>query len=317
MKKTLIVFCLLFLQFISISAQVKIDGRIDPIQDTIYLNELIQVDYYSNELLRDGFTHFPLPRKISDSLCEYIICGGPSKSSLYLGCAAFRFKKPGINTIPKVYYKFANTDTIWSSNKLSVYVLDEFLDEKLIFRKKYFDRYIEDSLSDTRVKRFSTIVDSMSIINCEKSKPYLKSAKDIYKAKVNQEIEIVFSTNYLCLNCENYIISSSDTTSIRDPFILKTVDCSNLKTNLLYNRNEFIYFECRIEKTPAFNEWNYLHNAINLNEIQNNFNKFDRITDFKIKVRYRKPGTYVYETYIMSTNNTLIASKQIKVIIKK
>lgn len=317
MKKTLVLYCFLIFQIISISAQIKIDGKIDSLQDTIYLNERVQVDYYSNEFLRDGFADFPVPQKTSDSLYEYSVCGGPTKGPLYLGCASFRFKKPGINIIPKIYYNFNNLDTIWSNNQLSVYVLNEILDEKLIFRKKYLDRYIEDSLTNAKIKRFSTIVDSMSIVNCSKSKPYLRASKDIFRAKVNQEFEIDFSTNYLCLSCENYIISDSDTASSIDPFVLKMVDCLELKTNLEYNKNDFVDFESIIERSPAYNEWDYFYKPINLKEIQNNFNKFGRVSHFKIKLNYRKPGIYRYKVFINDSKKNSIVSKNIKVIIGK
>lgn len=316
MKKSFFIFCVLFLQSTLINAQIKIEGRVDPIQDTIYLNEPIHVDYYSSELLRDEFSHFPLPRKFSDSLYEYIVCGGQSKGSLYLGCAAFRFKKPGVNIIPKIFYKFANTDTIWSYNTLSVYVLDDSLDEKSIFRKKHLDKFIEDSLSNEKTKRLYLIVDSLSNTRCGKSKPYLRSSKEIYKAKINQGFEIEFSTDYLCLNCENYQIHDSDTSSSRNQFVLKTVYCDKFKSDLEYNAIDFIDFEAKIERTKDFQIWDY-NETFNLKEIQNNFNKFDRITQFKTKVKYKKAGVYNYKASLIDATKKSLISKQIKVIIEK
>jgi hypothetical protein len=157
----------------------------------------------------------------------------------------------------------------------------------------------------------------MSIVNCIKSKPYLRASKDIFRAKVNQEFEIDFSTDYLCLNCENYVRIDSDTTSSGDKFVLKVVNCLELKTNLEYNKNDFVDFESSIERALPYNEWDYVYKPINLQEIQNNFNKFGRVSHFKIKLNYRKPGIYRYKVFINDSKKNPIVSKIIKVIIEK
>ena len=82
-KAFLLYFVYFFLQSTLIIAQIKIEGRVDPIQDTIYLNELDSCRLLFKELLTDGFYSFSFTNKLSDSLYEYIVCGGNQRFIIF------------------------------------------------------------------------------------------------------------------------------------------------------------------------------------------------------------------------------------------
>lgn len=313
----------IFLIFISnlLASQVKLESRLRTPKDTFYLNETVEVKYYSAQLPVDGYSH-PKPCLESGKTFTYIVCGDWGSKNIgnlnYLGCAAFIFKFPGKNKIPKVYLKYKGYDTIFSSNNIELYVIDKVVSERYLTKINHPDVYYRDSLDSINDHVNKLKLDSLLERKCKTQTFFLEPKQTVYNVNNLADTAVIeYSTNYPKFTCiggkMNYRTSTkggvqTNQISIKGKareFVNPQCDKKDFSYKMEFDLN--LYYIYYTQKNKIINV--FAGQQEEVNDI-----KADGIIKFKVK--FNKNGIYNFSPAYIDNYGKMIESVPVKVVVK-